>query len=292
MKNREKDAMKLAQRLKTNQQQTMNEIDTQINEFYGRYAGIEGITVAEARKRVTQADIKKYEAKAKKYVKDSKSSDESVRMKSFTKAANDEMRLYNLTMRVNRLELLKANVHLDLLSMRSYEERQMYDFLLHTATKEFERQAGILGGSVGANAKKLQSIVNSSFLTATWSERLWNNQEALRLELNRLLNNNIVMGRGARVQARELRKTFDVSIYNSERLLITETARVQTDVFLDSMKQMRFKKYTYIAEPTACPICAALDGRVFDIKDAQIGVNIPPIHGYCMCATSNVYEEE
>src|SRR5690625_2852184 len=198
MKTKEKDVMKLARNLKSNQNEVMGNIDAQINEFYGKYADREGISVEEARKRATKADISKYETKAKKYVKDSKSKDESVRMQSFTKAANDEMRLYNMTMRVNRLELLKANIHLDLLSMRSYEERKMYDYLTHTAKAEFERQAGILGKSVGANAKKMESIVNSSFLTSTWSDRLWNNQEALRMELNTLLNNNITMGRGAR----------------------------------------------------------------------------------------------
>src|SRR5690625_2470935 len=139
MKEREKSANKIARKLKANQQQVIGDIDSQINEFYGRYAGVEGITMSEARKRATKADIKKYESKAKKYVAMSKSKDEATRLKAFTKTANEEMRLYNMSMRVNRLELLKANVRLDLLSMASYEERQLYDFLLNTATKEYER---------------------------------------------------------------------------------------------------------------------------------------------------------
>lgn len=292
MKQREKNANRIARNLRANQRQTMKEIDSQINEFYGRYADKEGISIAEAKKRATKLDIKKYESKAKRYVKMSKSKDPEVRAKAFTPTANEEMRIYNMTMRVSRLELLKANIRLDLLSMRSYEERKMYDFLANTATKEFERQAGILGKSAQLNANKMQSIVNSSFLTATWSERLWNNNEALRLELNRLLNNNIVMGRGARFQARELRKVFDASIDNSERLLRTEMARVETDVFMETAKRYGIEKYEWIAEPTACPECADLDGEVFDISGGRWGKNLVPLHPNCMCALAFVYEEE
>ena len=43
---------------------TQKEIDA----FYGKYADAEGITLAEAKKRVSQLDIEAYERKAKKYV--------------------------------------------------------------------------------------------------------------------------------------------------------------------------------------------------------------------------------
>ena len=42
----------------------------EINAFYGKYAATEGITLAEAKKKVSQLDIKEYERKAAKYVKD------------------------------------------------------------------------------------------------------------------------------------------------------------------------------------------------------------------------------
>src|SRR5690606_30345166 len=122
--------------------------------------------------------------------------------------------------------------------------------------------AGILGETINFNEKKVQSIVNSSFLTASWSERIWNNQDALRSELDRLLHQGIIQGLNPRELARELRKNFNTSVYNSERLLITEMARVQADVFEDSMKQAEIEEYEYIAEPTACDICAKLDGKV------------------------------
>ena len=85
-------------------QNMIDEIEKEINGFYGKYAKKEGITIAEARKRATKADIEALGRKAAKYVKE----------KNFSQQANEEMRLYNMTMKVNRLELLKAQIGLEL----------------------------------------------------------------------------------------------------------------------------------------------------------------------------------
>lgn len=73
-------------------------VQRETNAFYGKYAAKEGITLAEAKKRVSKLDIEAYERKAKRYVRD----------KDFSPQSNEEMRLYNLTMKVNRLEMLKS----------------------------------------------------------------------------------------------------------------------------------------------------------------------------------------
>ena len=49
--------------------------------------------MAAAKRRVARLDIDAYAAKAKKYVAE----------KNLSKRANEEMRIYNLTMKVNRL---------------------------------------------------------------------------------------------------------------------------------------------------------------------------------------------
>lgn len=277
-----KDDERIARKLRANQLRAMEEIEAQIEAFYGRYASAEGITMGEARKRVAKLDIDKYSRKAKRYVKE----------RNFSKRANEEMRLYNVTMRINRLELLKANIHLEVLAMTSEEQRILFEAMTASARSEYERQAGILGETLNYNEKNIEAIISASFLSATWSDRLWDNQDALRAELDRLLNRSIVQGTNPRVLARELRKKFNSSVYNSERLLRTETARVQQDVFQDSMRQAEFDAYEFIAEPDACPICAALDGEVFRLDEAQVGVNAYPMHPNCRCSQAVAVDRE
>ena len=69
----------------------MERIQKEIDSFYIKYAVKEDISMAEA-KRVSQLDIKAYARRQRKYV----------RNRDFSIKYNEEMRLYNATMRVNR----------------------------------------------------------------------------------------------------------------------------------------------------------------------------------------------
>lgn len=267
----------------------MDQIQKEIDSFYAKYAKDEGITIAQAKKRASKLDMEEYSRKAKKYVKE----------KNFSKQANEEMKLYNLTMKVNRLELLKASIGLELVS--AFDElQQFYEQILTDRTlDEFERQAGILGSSVPDDvAGKAAAIVTASFHNAKYSERIWMHQDLLRNELGKLLTRGMVQGKNPRVLARELRKTFDVSIYNSERLMRTELARVQTEAQLQSYKENGFEEYEYMAchNRDVCANCKALDGKIFKIDDGMPGENAPPMHPSCHCATTahmdlNAYEK-
>lgn len=287
-----KNDAQLAKKIRGNQIRALEEIQQQIEAFYGRYATKEGISMVEARKRVTKLDIEKYAKKAKRYVKGAHSRFLFIRGMSFTKRANEEMRLYNATMRINRLQLLKLNIELELLAVISDEERFLFEELTKQARAEYERLSGILGDSLHFNEKNIKTIVNSSFLTANWSDRLWSNQNALRAELDKLLNRGIVQGKNPRELARDLRKTFNTSIANSERLLRTELARVQGDVAMDSYKQSGFEQYIWIAEPNACPECQALNDKVFDVDKAEVGLNYIPKHPNCRCSTAAYMDRE
>lgn len=114
--------------------------------------------MAEAKKRVSNIDIKAFQRKAKKYVKE----------KNFSDEANEQMRLYNLAMKVNRLELLKANIGLELVA--GHDELKSYtgDKLEGAYLEEIKRNASILGDTVIDNAKMAKTVADSSFKNATF----------------------------------------------------------------------------------------------------------------------------
>ena len=255
-------------------QNMIDEIDKEINGFYSRYATKEGITMAEAKKRVAKIDMEEYERKAKKYVKE----------KNFSEQANTEMRLYNLTMKINRLEMLKARIGLEMVS--GFDELQKYydEILTKRTLDEFERKAGILGKSVSDPRKAAEVIVNASFKNATFSDRIWMYQGMLKSELDKLLQTGLIQGQNPRVLARHLKERFGVSQYNAERLMRTEMARVQSEASKRSMEENGFEEYEFMAEGPACPICRALDGKHFRVKDMLPGTNAAPMHPNCRCA--------
>lgn len=263
---------------------TMAQIQKEIDSFYAKYASKEGISIAEAKKRVSKLDMEEFSRKAKKYVEE----------KNFSKQANDEMRLYNLTMKVNRLELLKAQIGLELVA--GFDELQQFfdEKLTERTMEEFQRQAGILGYTILDNAKMAEAIVNASFKNATFSERIWTHQDLLRAELEKLLKTGLIQGRNPRELARQLRKVFDTSIFNSERLLRTELARVQTEAQKQSYIRNGFDQYTYITcgDGKVCSECKPRNGKHYDVENMMPGENAPPMHPLCRCSTAAYIDDK
>lgn len=259
----------------------LDSVQKEIDAFYGRYADKEQITLAEAKRRVSKLDIAAYERKAKRYVAD----------KDFSKQANEEMRLYNLTMKVNRLEMLKANIGLELVSGHNEQEKLMSKILRGRTEEELQRQAGILGKTVRNNAKLAETIPNASFHGATFSERIWGNQAQLKAELSKQLQVGMIQGKNPRVLAREIQKTFGASASNAERLMRTELARVQTEAQKQSFLANGFEMYTFHVNRGCCAACSDLDGKHFKIKDMMPGKNAPPMHPNCRCSVS-AYEDD
>lgn len=260
----------------------LDQIQKEINGFYAKYARAEGITLSEAKRRVSKIDIEEYGRKAARYVK----------TKDFSKQANDEMRLYNATMKINRLELLKANIGLELVA--GFDELQKYfeEKLTNRTMDEFKRQSGILGRTVQNNEKAAHAIVNASFKNATYSDHIWMYQGMLKAELDSLLKTGLIQGKHPTELARHLQKRFGVSAYNANRLMTTELARVQTEAQKQSFIWNGFTQYTFLAIGTACEACRALNEKHFDIDKMMPGENAPPMHPNCRCSVAAYMDSE
>ena len=261
----------------------MDQIQKEINGFYVKYAKKEGITLSEAKKRVSKLDIEEYGRKAAKYVKE----------KNFSKEANDEMRLYNATMKINRLELLKANIGLELVD--GFNELQKYygEVLTDRSMEEFRHQAGILGSSIQNNEKAAHAIVNASFHNAKYSDRIWMYQDMMKAELDKLLRQGLIQGKHPRELARHLARLFGVSKSNAERLMRTELARVQIEAQMQSFERNGYEEYEFIAlGDSACEKCRKLDRKHFKVKSMMPGENAPPMHPNCRCSTAAYMDDE
>ena len=110
-------------------------IQDEIDAFYTRYANREGISIAEVNRRVAKMDIEKFASKAKRYVK----------TKDFSEHANYELKIYNLKMKASRLELLKAQIDLQLIGGFSDIEKIIHQGAYEQAIEEYQRDAGVLG---------------------------------------------------------------------------------------------------------------------------------------------------
>jgi len=263
-------------------QSAIDNINKEIEANWNNFSGKEGISLSEAKKISMEMDVKAFARKAKQYVKE----------KNFSKIANDELRLYNVTMRINRLELLKSQIGLELIALSDDLDKYTADLLTKEGLAEAQRQAGILGETIFGDYKDFVStVVNSSFHSATFSQRIWGNMQAFKAELDKLLVQTITQGKNPRDMARKLRNLFDSSKHEAERLMRTESARIQSEIQKQSYKEYGIEEYEYIAEPIACKVCLPLNGKIFMSDKMEIGRNASPMHANCRCSTAPHVEE-
>lgn len=262
-------------------------IQKEIDANWDRFVNGQKVERSEAMKRASELDVKAFARKAKKYVKE----------KEFSPTANKELKLYNLTMRINRLELLKANIGLELIATFDELDKYFSNELTQAGLTELRRQAGILEMTIPESGygKLVQQIIDSSFRVSdfpTFSDNLWQYMAELKADLDKLLVRSITQGRNPKQLAPELSKYLtdegrENTKYNTQRLMVTETTRVQIGIQEQSYLDAGIIQYEYIAEPTACKkYCHPLDGKVFEVEDMEPGKNAPNMHPWCRCSTA------
>lgn len=268
----------------------LTEIEREIAYFYQRYGDKNHLSFADAKKAVDAFDVQAAMDKAREWVW----------TRDFGKEANAQLELYNAAMKINRLKLLESRIGLYLVDLGDQTQKYMTHVLEGEAVAEAVRQAGILGpDALLVDPATLDAIVRGSYKTdmtkrglrATFSERLWGHNSKLMSALDNLLTQGLIQGKHPRDLARDLRKMFDVSRYEAERLTRTETCRAATGVQLASFDENDIDYYIVQTQARPCGICQPFDQRVLRVKDVQIGTNAPPWHPNCMCSLSAWFDE-
>lgn len=281
-----KDDKKCMAEIKSRMQYAQDAIQKEIDAQWDSFSNGQKITRSEAMKRASEMDVKAFARKAKKYVKE----------KDFSPTANQELKLYNLTMRVNRLELLKANIGLELISLFNELDKYFSNELTKAGMDELKRQAGILELTISEKGylKLVEHVINSSFRAdgfATFSEQLWMYQSELKADLDKLLVRSVTMGRNPKQLAPELSKFLtkegrENTKFNAQRLMVTETTRIQSGVQKESYLDADIEKYGWVTEPNACQLCKSIAAEgPYLVSEMEVGKNMMPVHPFDRCST-------
>ena len=260
-----------------------NEIDKEIRTFINRYAEKNGnIPYSEVVARLDAMDVAAFSEKAKRYVEE----------KDFGAIANRELAIYNLKMRVSRLEALQQELDLQMIALANEEEKKTGNFLKEEYLQGLKSQAGILGVSEGATVSTaMKQAIDRNFNGATWSSRIWDRQNALRDIVKKATSDLLILGKNPTQIISKLRKEFGVSAHQAKRLAVTEGSRVAMTAQKDSLESQGYDEYEYIAEPSACKICAPLDGKIFKVENMESGRNCAPMHPFCRCSVAAHYSK-
>lgn len=252
-------------------------IQTEIDGFYTRYAGREGLTKQEAVKLANAFDVEAFADKARHYVEE----------KDFSPQANAELALYNLEMKVNRLELLKLHVDLEAIALGNEEDAYIRQNKLQAHYDEMVRQSGILSLSL-PNRQEVRKLAETVLYTPyhgkDFSDRVWERNGDLRTFLSNELGRAVNQGKNPRKLAKQLRDEFEVTRHEAYRLAVTEYAYIQSEARRQAFEESDWEQYDIATEATACHHCRDVaDAGPYYVKDMQPGVNASALHPHCKC---------
>ncbi len=300
-----KNDVKFNQQLQEYYNQAIVQINKDIDNQIDSLARRDQVSYVEAQKAVSLTDIADYETEAKKVVQEAnrlRAQRKHVTYNDFSDEVNKRMRNYNATMRVNRLEYIKSQIGLSMIEAGMNIDSDMQSKVADDYRGELKRQSGILNRSAENTslwtsqsvAKQITKQVNG----ATFSQRVWANQDALKAQLDTVITNGILTGKNPRVVARQLRDKVKVTVKNhsyvTERIARTESARVQYSAQIELIKKNGYQFVHWIAEPRACDECRKIATQDNGFGDGIYRINkVPKIpddtHPNCRCSISETW---
>ena len=116
-----------------------------------------------------------------------------------------------------------------------------------------------------------------------WSSRIWTHKDELANKLRNGIVDCISRGVSKDELTKELMRIYGTEFYKADRIARTELNYVQNQSTLNRYKEMGVEKYKILSahDGRTCDKCADLDGKIFPIDKAEIGVNFPPFHSNC-----------
>lgn len=137
----------------------------------------------------------------------------------------------------------------------------------------------------------IDSAVNAKYKGEFFSDRIWTNKadmiDKLQSSLTDVMNGKTTIDK----VAKDIKETFNVSAYNSRRLVNTEMARCQADASNGIANSLGIKRHIWDAtlDNLTNPEDASYDGNIYDIDDDS-APSIPN-HPNCRCTwLLEVYE--
>ena len=140
----------------------------------------------------------------------------------------------------------------------------------------------------------IQDLLSIKWLGENYSKRVWKNTNLLANKMTEILLDGIVSGKSIATMSDQINKIMRVGSFNCERLIRTETNFFHNRTSLKAYSDYGIKKYEYLAtiDGRTSQICTKLNGRIFDVDKAKVGVNYPPMHPFCRSTTIAYFEDE
>lgn len=285
------------QEIKHQYQIALSNIEKDIIMWYSRFALNNEISMTEVNKLLKSNELSELKWTIEDYIRYGKEN-------AINQMWMKELENASAKAHITRLEAIKLQIqnHLEVLYSKEVENiestmKNIYaDGYYNTV---FEISKGI---GVATNLAKLDNNTIDKVIRKPWtsdginfSERIWGkHRPQLIYELHKQLTQTIIGGKDPQYAINAISKKFDVSKKKAGNLIMTESAFFASQSKKDCFEDLDVEQYEIVStlDLKTSSICRDLDGKIFDMKNYEVGVTAPPFHNFCRTTTAPYFDDE
>lgn len=183
----------------------------------------------------------------------------------------------------NRLKSIMEQVDIQLRKLGIYTNENLQLSLLDTYKStwlETDLQLGNTRGSFSLLQEQVAiQVVNASYKNAIYSDRVWDNLNRIRTQIEKVVVDTAITGQDVRKASRGLAERMGVTLSDAKRITITETSRVLNEACRSRAEEKGYKSFHLLINHDACEVCQQYRDRHFAITRNDI----LPLHPHDKC---------
>lgn len=280
----------LAKKLKREYERAAKEIRGKIDAFYGRYATEQGLSYAEAVKRLNGKEAREWKKALGEYV-------DEINAMPKGKAKDKliaELDARSYASQQDRLSSLNAQIEMELDRLFASGEQQMtatmtdvFEDGYYRKIFDLQQRAGVISPFSRLSTGMIEDVLTYPWSGSDFSSRLWNNKRALLFNTRQTIAQGLIQGQSVSRMSRSLADALGKSYHQAETLIRTETNHFHAEADSRAYTAAGVEEYEFVAtlDSRTSETCASLDGKHFPVTEAKTGVNYPPMHPRCRSTT-------
>ncbi|MEK3851213.1 minor capsid protein [Paenibacillus sp. FSL R7-0340] len=270
-------------------------IQRDIDAFHQRFAKNNEIGLAEARQVLKAGELKEFKWTVEDYIK-------AGRENAVDQRWMKELENASIRVRMTRLEALKLQMrqHVEVLTGKRQAGAKelmgdIYKDGYYHSIFELHKGTGLGATFSKLDKRQIEAVISKPWAAdgSNFSARIWKDRDKLVHELQTVLTQGMIRGDTPDKMINALSDRMGVSRSAAARIIQTESAYFAGQSRMDAYKELGVEQYKFTAtlDKRTSSICRHMDGEVFGVSEAEVGVNYPPLHAYCRSTTIPHYEE-
>lgn len=278
-------------------QRAIDRMQRDIEVFYQRYATQEGVSLAQAKQKLSAAERKSFALSVEEYIKAAQEHGADSEWVKTLEAAS-------VRHRITRLEALKLQMQQQVEILSAQKGNALTKTLAEIFEEGYYRtgyeiQCGLGVGTAFAtlDVKRIQAALARPWSPdgMNFSQRVWGRDRSKLIHaLQSTFTDGLIRGDTQQRMIDDMKKALGISRRVAGRLVMTESAAIASAAKQDAYQRLGTKQFQFRStlDGTTCDRCGLVDGQVFDLSEYEIGVTAPPLHPFCRCMTVPYFEDE